>query len=441
MKLLHLQLLPLLTGVQNFSLHLLEGLDPTEFEIHVASQPGGPLVEAVRQRGYIYHPLSQLRHPISVRDVLAFWQIYRLMRNERFDIVHTNSSKPGLLGRMAARLAGVPLIIHSSHGTPFQRGQHISTYLLYVVLEWLAGRFCDFVAFVNHSDRLNCVKMGVIPSDKAVTIYNALPSEQVAKLTATFFKTEGQRDRDFRETEEDAEGGNSVISKSDSARDPLFVKTEGQRDRDFGGTEVLNKDGRSVASNSDSTRESIPHANKDVSGSIMVGSTLRFSTQKNILEVILAACEACALEPRLRFVFIGEGEHFQLCKAIVSSKGLNERILLPGWDSDVSIWLSQMDVFMLYSRWEALPFSIIEANFSGLPVIGSSIPSIKELVNEEVGWLVPLDDRSALVRILTSLPHQAGAISQKGHLARQRIGQLCSYESMVDAYLKLYRSK
>jgi len=405
MKLLHLQLLPLLTGVQNFSLHLLEGLDPAEFEIHVASQPGGPLVEAVQKRGYIYHPLSQLRHPISVRDVLAFWQIYRLMRNERFDIVHTNSSKPGLLGRMAARLAGVPLIIHSSHGTPFQRGQHISTYLLYVVLEWLAGRFCDFVAFVNHSDRLNCVKMGVIPSDKAVTIYNALPPEQVAKLTATVFKTEGQRDRDF------------------------------------GGTEVLNKDGRSVASNSDSTRESIPHANKDVSGSIMVGSTLRFSTQKNILEVILAACEACALEPRLRFVFIGEGEHFQLCRAIVSSKGLNERILLPGWDSDVSIWLAQMDVFMLYSRWEALPFSIIEANFSGLPVIGSSIPSIKELVNEEVGWLVPLDDRSALVRILTSLPHQAGAISQKGDLARQRIGQLCSYESMVDAYLKLYRSK
>ncbi|HPN41718.1 MAG TPA: glycosyltransferase, partial [Candidatus Cloacimonadota bacterium] len=218
-------------------------------------------------------------------------------------------------------------------------------------------------------------------------------------------------------------------------------KTEGQRDRDFGGTEVLNKDGRSVASNSDSTRESIPHANKDVSGSIMVGSTLRFSTQKNILEVILAACEACALEPRLRFVFIGEGEHFQLCKAIVSSKGLNERILLPGWDSDVSIWLSQMDVFMLYSRWEALPFSIIEANFSGLPVIGSSIPSIKELVNEEVGWLVPLDDRPALVRTLTSLPHQAGAISQKGHLARQGIGQLCDYQSMVDAYLKLYRSK
>jgi hypothetical protein len=93
---------------------------------------------------------------------------------------------------------------------------------------------------------LNCVKMGVIPSDKAVTIYNALPPEQVAKLTATVFKTEGQRDRDFRETEEDSEGGSSVISNSDAARDPLFYKTEGQRDRDFEGQSV--KQGRTFCS-------------------------------------------------------------------------------------------------------------------------------------------------------------------------------------------------
>lgn len=391
-KLLHLQLLPLLTGVQNFSLHLLDGLDPEEFEIHVASQPGGPLVEAVRQQGYIYHPLSQLRHPISWRDLIAFWQIYRLLRKERFDIVHTNSSKPGLLGRMAARLAGVPNVIHSSHGTAFQRGQHIVTYLIFVILEWLGGLFCDTVAFVNNSDRLNCVKMGLLPETKAVTIYNALPPEQVIKL--------------MRAKSEAGIGRGGVGA--------------GEGLRDF---------------------EKAKSANGDVCDSILVGSSLRFSTQKNIIEVILAACEACALEPRLRFVFVGEGEHFQLCKAIVSSKKLNERILLPGWDSDVSLWLAKMDVFMLYSRWEALPFSIIEANFSGLPVIGSSIPSIKELVTEEVGWLVPLNDRPALVRVLTALPHQTGTISQKGLMARERIGRLCSYESMVDAYLKLYRSK
>ena len=119
-KLLHLQLLPLLSGVQNFSLHLLAGLNPEEYEIHVASQPGGPLVQEVQRRGYTYHPLSQLRHPISWRDIPAFWQILRLCKKEGFDIVHTNSSKPGLLGRIAARIVGVPLIIHNppTHSMP-----------------------------------------------------------------------------------------------------------------------------------------------------------------------------------------------------------------------------------------------------------------------------------------------------------------------------------
>ena len=70
-KLLHLQLLPLLSGVQNFSLHLLDGLPRDEFDIYVASAPGGDLVEAVRQRGYKHIPLRFLRHPISPLDAAA----------------------------------------------------------------------------------------------------------------------------------------------------------------------------------------------------------------------------------------------------------------------------------------------------------------------------------------------------------------------------------
>jgi len=268
-------------------------------------------------------------------------------------------------------------------------------YVFFVILEWLGGLFCDKVAFVNHSDRLNCVKMGILPEDKAVTIYNALPPEQVARLAG------------------------SVISAK-AGTDPTNHPAQ---DLDNTHPDFDSRVGR--------------FGNRPY---ILVGSTLRFSTQKNIIEVILAACEACALEPRLRFVFIGEGEHYQLCRAIVSSKKLNDRILLPGWDNEISLWLATLDVFVLYSRWEALPFSIIEANYSGLPVIGSAIPSIRELVNDEVGWLVPLDNRPALVRILTALPDQSPTILHKGALARQRIAGLCDYASMVDGYLKLYRS-
>ena len=52
-------------------------------------------------------------------DAIAFVQIYRLLRKERFDVVHTHSSKAGILGRLAAKAARVPVVIHTIHGLPF----------------------------------------------------------------------------------------------------------------------------------------------------------------------------------------------------------------------------------------------------------------------------------------------------------------------------------
>ena len=59
-RILHIQLLPLLSGVQNVMLHILQGLDPDEFEIYVACRPGGPLVDEIKHRGYHYLPLPLL---------------------------------------------------------------------------------------------------------------------------------------------------------------------------------------------------------------------------------------------------------------------------------------------------------------------------------------------------------------------------------------------
>ncbi|MDZ4182909.1 MAG: glycosyltransferase, partial [Candidatus Cloacimonadaceae bacterium] len=309
-KLLHLQLLPLLSGVQNFSLHLLDGLPTEDYDIHVAARPGGALVDAVKSRGWRFIPLPAMVHPISPLDLISFLHLILIFRRERYDIVHTNSSKPGLLGRLAATLCRVPLIVHTSHGMPFQQGQNQLKYKLFIALEWLANRFCHKVVYVNHSDRLRCQKLMLVPAAKATTIYNALPKAITDRLSA--------------------------IAKARTT------------------------------------------ANDDT---ITIGSTMRFSTQKNAVNLISCACHACKEEPRLRFVIIGDGEHLKLCRQIVRSHALNSRILLPGWDAQVTDWLPRFDAFILYSRWEAQPFSIIEAMYSGLPVIGSDIPSIAELID------------------------------------------------------------
>lgn len=369
-KLLHIQLLPLLSGVQNFSLHLLEGLDPNEYEIHIACKPGGEFVDAILERGYHYHPLSMLTHPISLKDLPAFWQIFRMIRRNKFDIVHTHSSKPGLLGRIAATLAGVPLILHTVHGTAFRREQRFVSYAAFAALEWLANRFCHKVVFVNNSDRINCVSMGLIPAAKAHSIYNALPLPFARKL-------------------EDVAAGRTAPSPEQ----------------------------------------------------VVIGSSLRFSTQKNVINLVTALCMACQQAPRLKFVLVGDGEHYGLCRQIVRTHNLNDRILLPGWDPDITPWLRAFDAFILYSRWEAQPFSIIEAMHSGLAVIGSDIPSIRELVDESCGYIATLDDEADLIQTLTHIAKHPQELRQKGEAAMQRVNELCEYRHMVDSYLEIYRGQ
>lgn len=365
-KLIHLQLLPMLSGVQRFSLHLLDGLPKDQFEIYVASAVGGELEDEVRVRGWKFLPLSALKHPISPMDIPAMLQILWLFHRHRFDIVHTNSSKPGLLGRLAARLVKVPLIVHTVHGTAFQEHQGRLSQAFFMQMERVGNALGDSTVFVNHSDRERCLKLGLVQPEKAITIYNAMPDVQ--------------------------------------------------------------------------NQAPIPSKTRSEAG-ITIGSTIRFSDQKNVISLIIAACRACHREPKLRFIILGDGEHHDLCRSIVASHRLSERIILPGWDSQVQPWLAIFDIFVLYSRWEAMPFSIIEAMHAGLPVIGSEIDSIRELVDDASGWIIPLDDEDALADSFVNIANNPSMMRRKGENALSRIKKLCDYEEMIAAYHRVYEGE
>jgi hypothetical protein len=73
-RILHLQLLPLMSGVQRFSIHLLEGLPARDYEIYVASIPGGPFVDAIQQRGWTYLPIRSFRHATPY-DLTSYGEI------------------------------------------------------------------------------------------------------------------------------------------------------------------------------------------------------------------------------------------------------------------------------------------------------------------------------------------------------------------------------
>jgi glycosyltransferase involved in cell wall biosynthesis len=120
------------------------GLDPSRFELWVAGSPRGPLWARAEAHGVTAVKLSRMRETISpVDDLVTFVQLMRLIRRERFALVHTHSSKAGFLGRLAAWLCRTPVIVHTIHGFSWHDFMSPRRRRVYLTAERVVGRMTD----------------------------------------------------------------------------------------------------------------------------------------------------------------------------------------------------------------------------------------------------------------------------------------------------------
>src|SRR2546426_4079462 len=127
---------------------------PSEILCGVETGAEGELHSECRARGVPLHLEPSLVRDLHLwKDLLALVRLVRFMRRGRYDVVHVHSSKAGILGRIAARLAGVPIVIHTAHGWAFSREQPKLLYWLYVQLERFCASLSDALIVVSRSDQ------------------------------------------------------------------------------------------------------------------------------------------------------------------------------------------------------------------------------------------------------------------------------------------------
>lgn len=146
-------------GTRRHLMDVVTSLDPSRFQVTVAcSARRDPAffndITIMRARGITVHLIPMRRAITPFSDLLALLRLIRLMRHTRFDVVHTHSSKAGFLGRLAARLTGVPRIIHTPHTFPFQMKSVRPIRFAYFHLERFAARFTDRIICVCPSQRV-----------------------------------------------------------------------------------------------------------------------------------------------------------------------------------------------------------------------------------------------------------------------------------------------
>lgn len=160
-------------GAQTYVAELLPGL-VDEFDVVVAAHGDGPLVDATRAAGARFVPLHSLRRPVHpVHDLAGLLELVRLFRSERPDIVHANSSKAGVVGRIAAVLARVPVRVFTVHGWAFSTTTGPLS-RLYLWLDRLLRPVTSLVICVSHVDRELGLRQRTCRPDRSTVIWNAV---------------------------------------------------------------------------------------------------------------------------------------------------------------------------------------------------------------------------------------------------------------------------
>lgn len=183
-RILHIHTLPIISGSGINTFLSMRGMDRRLYEVELACAPGGPLIDLVEQNGMKARLLPSLVQPLHPpKDLLALTNLVSLLKKTPFHIVHTHNSKAGFTGRLAARLAGVPVIVHTVHGFAFHDQEPFWRQSLFRGLERLASRWCDKMIFISQPLIDWALHEGIGRREKMVRIYSGIELERFRPRT------------------------------------------------------------------------------------------------------------------------------------------------------------------------------------------------------------------------------------------------------------------
>lgn len=205
MRIMHISTRLILGGSQENTVHSCEGQAAPPYNHDVALVfgpiygPEGSLLQRVQKfRASNNKTIQTIETPNLVRelnpwkDFNCYFDLRRIMREWKPDVVHTHSSKAGIIGRLAAWKEKVPCVVHTIHGPPFHAYEKKWRNAVYILSERIAARRCHVIACVADAMRDQFLNARIGRNEQYVTVYSGMETE-------TFINPAWQRDSVRRE--------------------------------------------------------------------------------------------------------------------------------------------------------------------------------------------------------------------------------------------------
>lgn len=384
-KLLYLVTQAEFGGAQRYIFDLATRLKD-DFEITVAAGETGrnrELLDRAEKAGIRTRELKHLKRAIiPLQDMLAFFELTRFFRRERFDLIHANSTKAGILGALAARIAGTKAkVLYTAHGWVFLEPLSAIRRNLYLAMEKIAARFRDATIILSNRERDIALRFRLGTSETLHVIPHGI------EIPAGYF-----------------------LSKAEAQK--RLADTTGKRKAESGKPQ----------------------------DELVIGTIANLYPTKGLDVLIRAFGETTFPEPA-RLVIIGEGPERPNLERLIIELGQNDRAMLAGAIPDAARLLHAFDIFVLPSRKEGLPYALLEAMAAGLPMVATAIGGVPEIIeHQKNGLLVPPDDAAALGQTLRTLSENDSLRARIGEAARRTFENACRIEQMLSATRAVYAS-
>lgn len=355
--------------VEHFLTPLIDGMHAQGWQVTSVCS-NGKYVPGLRERGYKVETVSISRGLNPLRHTVSLIELVRLFRREKFDVVHVHTPIAALIGRIAARLCSVPMVVYTAHGFYFHENMKRLPKTLFLMLEKFGGKLTDLLFTQSTEDARTAIDERLAPIDRILAIGNGVDVKRF----------DGSR-----------------TDSRHRVRRELGIPLEAV---------VIGMIGRMVAEKG--YREFFEAAKiVDEQGSqayfVVIGERLPSDHAAGV-EVPLAEAQ----------------------------RSLGPRLILAGPRKDIPELLSAMDIFTLPSYREGMPRTIIEAMMMSLPVVATDIRgSREEVLTETTGLLVPVGDTHALTNAFSRLIHDPELRRSMGENGRRRALELYDESKVI----------
>jgi glycosyltransferase involved in cell wall biosynthesis len=376
-------------GAQRYVFELAKHLPLNSFEVTVIMGEGKELKQKLERAHIKVRQLETLKRDVDINaDWQTFKTLFKILRQEKPDIIHLNSSKIGGLGALAGRLAGVSKIIFTAHGWAFNEKRTWMAKRVILFFHWLTIILCHQIIAVSIQTKKDIEKLP-LTKNKIAVIYNGLDGTK-------FFNRFVARRELFnyfpQETKQIEKTANSLQTK-------FWIGTISEL-----------------------------HPNK--------GLDILLEAFANVLRKTLGS----SLGWSLILVIIGEGEERMRLQKFIHDKRLEDRIFLLGQVPDARNYLKAFDIFTLTSRTEALPYAILEAGAAGLPIVASEVGGIPEIIpGPEYGILTPPENIKEIEKSLLYMLKKPDYRKLTINNLKKKISNNFSLKKMVIRTIELYQ--